>query len=86
MVSAFLRKSFNRLSSVVRPRFNPPSSAFSTRTSNHDSMLRATNCTDTPYTSTPGSTATSVKSSTRRSVSFEPKTPAFNFWRSEYSW
>ncbi len=34
-------------SSVVRPIASPDSSAASTRTSNHDSMLFPRNCTDT---------------------------------------
>ena len=57
----------------------PPSSARSTRTSNQLSMLRPMNCTDTAYTSAPGSTATSANSSTSRTASREPKTPRFRF-------
>ena len=69
-------------SSAARPTFKPPSSARSTRTSNQLSIERPMNCTDTAYTSAPGSTATSANSSTRRAASREPNTPRFNFLRS----
>ena len=40
-------KSCSEESSAARPRLRPDSSADSTRTSNHDSIERDTNCTDT---------------------------------------
>ncbi|MND03880.1 hypothetical protein D3C83_239110 [compost metagenome] len=70
------------VSRLTRPKLSPPSSAVSTRTSNHDSMDRDRNWTDTPYTSAPGSTATSENSKTSLSVSLEPNTLAFSRRRS----
>jgi hypothetical protein len=48
IASALTVRSFSMLSSALRPRLRPPSSALSILTSNHDSMLFARNCTDTP--------------------------------------
>ena len=70
---------------MVRPRFRPPSSARSTLTSNQDSILFPRNCTDTPYTSAPGSTAISEKISNRRNPSLEPNTPALSLRLSLHS-
>ena len=61
------------MSRVARPSCRPLSSAASTRTLNHDSMLLTANWSDTAYTSAPGTTAIAAKIAIRRSLSREPK-------------
>ena len=86
MYSPFLLRSRNRLSSALRPRLSPPSRALSTRTSNQVSMLLPKNCTETPYTSTPGSTAIKANIRSSLNVSLEPNTRALSLRRRFHSW
>ncbi len=76
MRSLFATISRCTCSSAVRPRVRPPSSAVSMRTSNQDSMERTRNCTETAYTTLPGSSAIRLMTRKKRAVSLAPKTPA----------
>ena len=82
----FSSKSACRLSSTLRPSSSPPSSALSTRTSNHESMLFTANCMDTAYTSVPGSTAITASMASKRNLSRAPKMPSLNSRRKRPSW
>src|SRR5260364_296189 len=69
------RSSASSASSAARPNSRPDSSAASILTSNHDSILRATNCRDRKSVRLPGNTPTSVKNTASFASSRVPKRP-----------
>ena len=86
MARAFIVRSSSSESMAERPRLRPPSRALSTRTSNQDSMLLVRNCTDTVYTSAPGTSDTSANMMSTRKVRRDPNTLARRWRTSTVSW